>query len=161
MQQDDTDRASQRADLLAKVTHSQEFRVRYDRIVDFEPYDNGFGITRDAQTAKPQSFRTGKRWFGYNFGTDEGTPMRRIFGIVLLLAATLAAGCSGQEPTVVEVNTPEPQEVQLRILAINDFHGAPALLTLWEESAARTTWQPTSHPPGRRRKTPCSYPPAT
>lgn len=46
--------------------------------------------------------------------------------IALLLTAALAAGCAAQEPTIVEVNTPEPQEVQLRILAINDFHGAIA-----------------------------------
>ena len=37
----------------------KKFRVRYDRIVSFEPYDDGFGIMRDAQTAKPQTFRTG------------------------------------------------------------------------------------------------------
>ena len=52
--------------------------------------------------------------------------MIRLFSIALLLTLTLAAGCRAQEPTVVEVNSPEPQEVQLRILAINDFHGAIA-----------------------------------
>ena len=31
----------------------KRFRVRYDRIVSFDPYDDGFGIMRDAQTAKP------------------------------------------------------------------------------------------------------------
>ena len=35
----------------------KKFRVRYDRIVSFEPYDDGFGLMRDAQTAKPQTFR--------------------------------------------------------------------------------------------------------
>ena len=49
--------------------------------------------------------------------------MRILLSIALLLTATLAAGCSTQEPNDVEVNTPEAQEVQLRILAINDFHG--------------------------------------
>ena len=39
----------------------KKFRVRYDRIVSFEPYQDGFGIMRDAQTAKPQTFRTGRR----------------------------------------------------------------------------------------------------
>ena len=34
-------------------------RVRYDKIVAFDPYEDGFGIMRDAQTAKPQAFRTG------------------------------------------------------------------------------------------------------
>ena len=37
----------------------KKFRVRYDRIVSFEPYRDGLGIMRDAQTAKPQSFVTG------------------------------------------------------------------------------------------------------
>ncbi len=32
----------------------KKFRVRYDRIVDFEPFADGFGLMRDAQTAKPQ-----------------------------------------------------------------------------------------------------------
>ena len=41
-------------------------RVRYDKIVAFEPYSDGFGIMRDAQTARPQTFRTGDRWFPYN-----------------------------------------------------------------------------------------------
>ena len=31
----------------------KKFRVRYDRIMDFEPYDDGFGIMKDNQTAKP------------------------------------------------------------------------------------------------------------
>ena len=37
----------------------KKFRVRYDRIVSFDPYDDGFGTMRDAQTAKPQTFVTG------------------------------------------------------------------------------------------------------
>ena len=44
----------------------QRFRVRYDRIVSFEPYNDGIGIMREAQTAKPQTFRTGDGWFIYN-----------------------------------------------------------------------------------------------
>ena len=49
---------------------SKKFRVRYDRIVDFEPFSDGFGIMRDAQTAKPQSFKTGDGWFAYNLATN-------------------------------------------------------------------------------------------
>ena len=49
--------------------------------------------------------------------------MIRLQSLVLLAATTLAAGCSDQEPTAGGVETPEPREVQLRILAINDFHG--------------------------------------
>ena len=48
----------------------KKFRVRYDRIVDFEPFSDGFGIMRDAQTAKPQSFRTGDGWFAYNLAVN-------------------------------------------------------------------------------------------
>ena len=32
----------------------KKFRVRCDRIVDFETFSEGFGIMRDAQTARPQ-----------------------------------------------------------------------------------------------------------
>lgn len=48
----------------------KKFRVRYDRIVDFEPFSDGFGLMRDAQTAKPQSFRTGDGWFAYNLAVN-------------------------------------------------------------------------------------------
>ncbi len=48
----------------------KKFRVRYDRIVDFELFDDGFGLMRDAQTTKPQSFRTGDGWFAFNLATN-------------------------------------------------------------------------------------------
>ena len=48
----------------------KKFRVRYDRIVDFEPFSDGFEIMRDAQTAKPQAFRTGDGWFAYNLAVN-------------------------------------------------------------------------------------------
>ena len=48
----------------------KRFRVRYDRMVAFEPFSDGFGIMRDAQTAKPQTFRTGDGWFAYNLATN-------------------------------------------------------------------------------------------
>ena len=44
----------------------RKFRVRYDWIVIFEPCDDDLGITREAQTAKPESFVTGDGWFVYN-----------------------------------------------------------------------------------------------
>ena len=46
------------------------FRLRYDKIVAFDPYQDGFGVMRDAQTAKPQTFRTGDGWFPYNLAAD-------------------------------------------------------------------------------------------
>ena len=41
----------------------KKIRARYDRIVESKPFSEGFGIMRDAQTAKPQAFRTGDDWF--------------------------------------------------------------------------------------------------
>lgn len=46
--------------------YSKSFRVRFDKIVSFEQFNDGFGIVRDALTAKPQSFDTGDGWFVYN-----------------------------------------------------------------------------------------------
>ena len=57
-----------RVERIASLSR-RKFRVRYDRIVSFDPYDDGFGIMRDAQTAKPQTFRTGG-WFAYNLATN-------------------------------------------------------------------------------------------
>ena len=48
----------------------KRFRVRYDRVVSFEPYRDGMGIMRDAQSAKPQAFITGDGWFIYNLVTN-------------------------------------------------------------------------------------------
>ena len=48
----------------------KRLRVRYDKIVAFEPFSDGFGIMRDAQTAKPQTFRTGDGWFAYHLVTN-------------------------------------------------------------------------------------------
>jgi hypothetical protein len=45
---------------------AKSFRIPYAKIVAFDPYDNGVGITRDAATAKPQIFVTGDGWFTYN-----------------------------------------------------------------------------------------------
>ena len=44
----------------------KKFRVRHDRIVSFDSYEDGSGIMRDAQTARPQTFRTGDGRFAYN-----------------------------------------------------------------------------------------------
>ena len=48
----------------------RKFRVRYDRIVTFELYDDGLSIMRDAPTAKPGSFVTGEGWFVYNLAVN-------------------------------------------------------------------------------------------
>ncbi len=49
---------------------SKRFRIRYDKIVSFDQYSDGIGIMRDAQTAKPQTFRNGDGWFVYNLVTN-------------------------------------------------------------------------------------------
>lgn len=48
----------------------KSFRVQYDKIVSFEPLNDGIGIQRDAATAKPQYFVTGDGWFIYNLVTN-------------------------------------------------------------------------------------------
>ncbi len=45
---------------------TKRFRINYNKIVSFEPYSDGIGVQRDAQTAEPQSFLTGDGWFTYN-----------------------------------------------------------------------------------------------
>lgn len=49
---------------------SKRFRIAYNKIVAFEPFSDGIGVQRDAQTAKPQSFQTGDGWFTYNLITN-------------------------------------------------------------------------------------------
>lgn len=49
---------------------SKRFRIAYSKIVAFEPFSDGIGVQRDAQTAKPQSFQTGDGWFTYNLITN-------------------------------------------------------------------------------------------
>ena len=44
----------------------KRFRIRYDRIVSMEGFEDGLEVMRDAQTAKPQLFRTGDGWFTHN-----------------------------------------------------------------------------------------------
>ena len=45
----------------------KKFRVRYDRIVSLDLYEDGFGIMQDAQTAQPQTFGTGEGWFAHHW----------------------------------------------------------------------------------------------
>jgi len=46
--------------------YKKSFRIKYGKIVAFEPFSDGIGIQRDAQTAKPQIFVTGDGWFTVN-----------------------------------------------------------------------------------------------
>ena len=57
----------------------------------------------------------------------------------------------------------QPAEVQLQILAINDFHGNIATSSSDPSAglAERTSWQPTSQRSPTERRTPCSCRPGT
>ena len=45
---------------------ARSFRIRHDKVVTIQPYDDGVALHRDAQTAKRQIFATGDGWFTYN-----------------------------------------------------------------------------------------------
>ena len=45
---------------------TKRFRVKYSKIVAFEPLDNGIIIQRDSANAKPETFYSGDGWFIYN-----------------------------------------------------------------------------------------------
>ena len=44
----------------------KSLRIPFGKMVSFQPYTDGLGLTRDASTAKPQVFITGDGWFTYN-----------------------------------------------------------------------------------------------
>ncbi len=48
----------------------KSLRVPYSKIISFEPFNDGIGIMRDAQTAMLQIFVTGDGWFTYNLITN-------------------------------------------------------------------------------------------
>ena len=48
----------------------KSFRIAYARIVSFDGYADGFGVVRDAASARPQMFVTGDGWFSYNLVTN-------------------------------------------------------------------------------------------
>ena len=47
----------------------KKFRVRFDRIVAFDAFSDGIGITRDVQNARAQKFIVGDGWFVCNLAT--------------------------------------------------------------------------------------------
>ena len=42
------------------------FRIKLDKIVSTQPYDDGIGILKDGVRAKPLIFKTGDGWFTFN-----------------------------------------------------------------------------------------------
>lgn len=47
-------------------SHVNMFRVKYNKIVAFTPYDDGLGIMKDTQRAKPMVFKLQDGWMAYN-----------------------------------------------------------------------------------------------
>ncbi|MDZ7774958.1 MAG: hypothetical protein U5L09_04745 [Bacteroidales bacterium] len=47
-------------------SYNKMFRVRYNKIVAFTPYDDGLGIMKDSQRAKPMVFKLEDGWLAYN-----------------------------------------------------------------------------------------------
>jgi hypothetical protein len=45
---------------------AKSVRLAHSKIVVIQPYDDGVGIHRDAQSAGQQLFMTGDGWFTYN-----------------------------------------------------------------------------------------------
>ncbi len=48
----------------------KSFRIKFEKVVSFTPYDDGIGLQKDAASAKPQIFVTGEGWFIYNLITN-------------------------------------------------------------------------------------------
>ena len=45
---------------------SEKFRIPYDKIIEFTPYEDGIGIQQSKSGAKPQIFVVGDGWFAHN-----------------------------------------------------------------------------------------------
>ena len=48
------------------VGSKHRFRVRHDRVVSYQPFQNGFELTRDRANARPEQFVGMDGWFVYN-----------------------------------------------------------------------------------------------
>ncbi|MGM0566188.1 MAG: hypothetical protein ACQESX_05470 [Bacteroidota bacterium] len=51
-------------------SYDKIFRVRYNKIVAFTPYEDGLGIMKDTQRAKPMVFKLEDGWFAYNLAIN-------------------------------------------------------------------------------------------
>lgn len=51
-------------------SYDKIFRVRYNKIVAFTPYEDGLGIMKDTQRAKPMVFKLDDGWFAYNLAIN-------------------------------------------------------------------------------------------
>ena len=64
------ERLNQAQNLIKDGTIDKRELGNRTAIVNLEPYDDGFGIMKDNQTAKPQVFQTGDGWFSYNLAVN-------------------------------------------------------------------------------------------
>lgn len=49
---------------------SKRFRIRWDKIMAFDPMEDGIGIQRDRSNAKPESFINYQGWFTHNLAAN-------------------------------------------------------------------------------------------
>jgi len=52
------------------VGDKKKFRIKFEKIMAFEPYADGIELQRDLSSAKPQTFVTNDGWFTYNLVTN-------------------------------------------------------------------------------------------
>jgi len=52
------------------ASSSKNFRIKFDKILKAEPYEDGIGLQKDTASAKPQIFKGIDGWFAYNAITN-------------------------------------------------------------------------------------------
>ncbi len=57
-------------------SYENMFRVKYNKIVAFTPYDDGLGIMKDTQRAKPMVFKLEDGWMAYNLAINLSQNMQ-------------------------------------------------------------------------------------
>ncbi len=89
---------------------SERFRIRYDRVVAFDYYSDGIGVTKEAASARPQSFLMGDGWFAYNLVTELAQRQHR--GVQSPVAKPTRAAAGPQVPDIDIEETREPSAAQ-------------------------------------------------
>ena len=90
----------------------KRFRVRYDKIAASGPYKDGLGIMRDAQTAKPQIFRTGDGLIRLQPGPRPREPRDEpLTSLRAAIPACRAASASRASPPAAGREIPEGRAV--------------------------------------------------
>jgi hypothetical protein len=47
-------------------SNSKSFRIKYDKVITFDPYEDGLGLQKDGANSKPQIFKNIDGWFAFN-----------------------------------------------------------------------------------------------